>query len=92
LVLGASSLPSSKTNTFHKKSSYLLLAFVILIIGIIIFIIYWKKQQRHSYSSTYRNTSKKAKIPSKFDSPASNDGDVITMDEASETSIVQDEE
>jgi len=61
-----------------------------LIIGIIIFIIFWKKRQPHSWSNT--KISKKQNIPPIYDTPESNDGDVISMNEDSEASIVQDEE
>jgi hypothetical protein len=72
-----------KSNPSNKNTIYLVLAFIILIIGIIIFIIYWKK--RRSHASLF--ISKKAKIPSNYDSPVLNDDDGT-----SETSIAQDDE
>ncbi|CAF4905682.1 unnamed protein product [Rotaria sp. Silwood1] len=81
-----------KKNSLYDKFNYLLLVFIALIIGIIILIIYWKKRQRHSYPLNIEIISKKQKIPPTYDSPESDDGDTINMDENREISINKDED
>ncbi|CAF1552893.1 unnamed protein product, partial [Rotaria sp. Silwood1] len=78
--------------TLLKKFESQNKVFIVLIIGIIILIIYWKKRQRHSYPLNIEIISKKQKIPPTYDSPESDDGDTINMDENREISINKDED